>query len=321
MGLVAFSYEMAYWFDLWELRAQLSMNMRHGTATTLTLSAGFVLLWNSGFIGAEYGLPYTEPFTLLFWRYAVLTMVLCAYLKLRGRCLWPGFSPVFRATVVGVLAHGVWLGCVLMALQRDVPAGIVALVVALQPLMTGAFSGPVLGEHTNPRQWLGLIVGFVGVALAVGGRLSVDSSASLFGYLIPFGSPIAITAASLFQRSKELAGHTQTISLDVDLFYQCLATTVAVSIPAGLVEQFVTRWETPFLLTMGWLIFAVSLGAYGLMWRLLTVTSATRVASLFYLGPPVTMLMAWIAFGDVLQTTDTIGLVVTGFGVLLVHRS
>lgn len=283
------------------------------------LSIAFVILWNSGFIGAEYGLPYTKPFTLLFWRYAALSLILLFYLLVRKRFYWLNTRNSIRTAIVGILAHGAWLGCVLLALEEDVPAGIVALVVSLQPLVTGAFSGLVVGEKTSRVQWVGLFLGFAGVALAVGVRISLESEASVFGYLIPFGSVIAITIASLLQRKFELS-KAPSIPVDLTMFYQSLATTFAVFFPAFFAEELVTELTTPFILTMGWLIIAVSLGAYALMWVLLSRIDATKVASLFYLGPPVTMLMAWIAFGDTLISMDLVGLVVAGSGVLLVQK-
>jgi len=287
---------------------------------TLGLALVFVLLWNSGFIGAEYGLPYAGPFTLLFWRYAVLAAVLLVYLGVRGRARWPGAGPAAYAAFVGVAAHGVWLSCVLLALERGVPAGIVALVVALQPLLTGALSGRVVGERTRGYQWLGLALGFSGVVIVVGARLRLAGDGALFGYLIPFGSVVAITAASLVQRRLETAGSAQRLPVDVALFYQSLATALAAAVPALAAEQLATQWTPPFVATMLWLILAVSLGAYAVMWVLLARMDATRVASLFYLGPPVTMVMAWLAFGDTPRVSDVLGLAVAAIGVLLVQR-
>jgi len=135
--------------------------------STVFLAIAFVLLWNSGCIGAEYGLPYSAPFTLLFWRYWALVLILLVYLVLRSRARWPGVSAVAFAFLIGILAHGVWLGCALLSLQSGVPAGIVALVVALQPMATGALSGLVVGERTPIYRWLGLLIGFCGVAITV----------------------------------------------------------------------------------------------------------------------------------------------------------
>ncbi|MFP4204470.1 MAG: DMT family transporter [Opitutales bacterium] len=279
------------------------------------LAIGFVLLWNSGFIGAEYALPYTEPLTLLFWRYWLLSLVLFAYLFYRGRLQWPGFQAVSIASVIGILAHGVWLGCVFYALRYGVPAGVVALVVALQPMATGALSGSMVGERTSLIRWVGLSVGLSGVLVAVLARVEFSESASVLAYFLPFGSVAAITAASLVQRRMQVRRHTKRLEVDVGLFYQCLGTALAATLPALFMEGLATDWTPVFVGSMLWLILGVSLAAYALMWLLIERIDATRVASLFYFGPPVTMLMAWAAFGDTLLVTDLIGLGIIAVGV------
>jgi len=284
---------------------------------TLALATGFVLLWNSGFIGAEYGLPYTGPFTLVFWRYLALTLLLAGYLLIRKRRLWLGWNAAAPNMLIGVLAHGVWLSCVLFALDNDVPAGIVALVVALQPLATGALSGLVTGERTGKLQWIGLILGFTGVIITVASRIDFTSYQSIFGYLIPLGSVAGITVASLIQRRMEIKYGANTLPIPEKLFYQSVATAAALAIPALFMEQLYTEWEPIFITTMIWLILVVSLGAYALMWLLIERLDATKVASLFYLGPPVTMIMAWIAFGDTVTTMDIAGLAIVFVGVVL----
>lgn len=219
--------------------------------------------------------------------------------------------------IVGILAHGVWLSCVLLALEYEIPAGIIALVVALQPMATGAFSGLVVGEPTPLNRWVGLIIGFGGVAISVLSRIDFSSAASVFGYFIPLGSVIAITVASLIQRKMQVSKTSYRLPVDLALFYQSFATTLVLAVPAILLEHLRTEWNPEFIATMLWLILGVSLGAYALMWLLIERLDATRVASLFYFGPPVTMLMAWIAFGDTLRLTDIIGLIVVFAGVFL----
>jgi drug/metabolite transporter (DMT)-like permease len=287
--------------------------------STIFLVLSFLFLWNSGFIGAEYALPYAGPFTLLFWRYVALTLFLFLYLILRGRLRWPGWSAAFPAFLFGILAHAVWLSCVLFSLEYAVPAGIVALVVALQPLATGALSGIAVGETTPLHRWLGLFLGFSGVILTVIVRIDFRNEASVFGYLIPFGSVIAMTAAVLIQRRLEVHNRSQRLPLDLALFYQSLAAIFILLTPAWFFDKMAAEWEPVFLGAMVWLVFAVSLGSYALMMILLSRMDATRVSSLFYLGPPVTMLMAWIAFGDTLQLMDLIGLLIVSVGVLVVQ--
>jgi len=246
-----------------------------------------------------------------------LSFIIMGYLFIRSRLRWPGWHAVLIAMTLGILAHGVWLGCVFFSLQYGVPAGIVALIVALQPMLTGALSGVLVGEHTPLHRWLGLVVGFVGVTVAVFPRVDFSDLNAVFAYFIPFGSVVAITVASLIQRKMEVEGNAHRLPVDMMLFYQSLGTALAVTVPAIMVEGLMVQVNTTFIWSMLWLIVVVSLGAYALMWLLLGRIDATRVASLFYLGPPVTMLMAWVAFGDKLQSTDVISLFIVAVGVVL----
>ncbi len=300
------------------MSASLSAGNRRGNALRI---AGFVLLWNSGFIGAEFGLDYAGVYTLLAWRYWMLVGLLGLYLGLRGQLRWPGSHAAGLTALVGLFAHGVWLSCVMVALEIGIPAGIVALVVALQPMTVGALSGRVTGERSPARAWLGLLLGFVGVLIAVMSRARLDETVSPWLYLVPFGAVIAFTIASLLQRWIEVSSPGDHVPVGLALFYQALATAAVATVPAIWLESMSTRWTLEFIAIQAWLVVAVSLGAYALMWQLIERMDATRVASLFYLGPPVTMLMAWIAFGDTLQTSDLVGLAVTALGVMLVYRT
>ena len=292
-----------------------------GIKATWVLAVGFVLFWNSGFIGAEYTLPYADPFTLLFWRYLGLTLLLGSFLMIRRRLRWPGLEAVLISFIIGILSHGVWLGCVFFSLQFGVPAGIVALVVALQPMATGALSGPITGEPTPWYRWVGLLIGFAGVALAVLARTDLSRADSVLAYALPFVSALAITIASLIDRKRELGVKTERVPIDISLFYQSLGTVLAVALPAFLLEGLSTQWTPVFIGVMLWLIIAVSLVAYSLMWVLVARVDTTRVSSLFYLGPPVTMVMAWIAFRDQVLETDLIGLLIVAVGIILTQSS
>ena len=291
--------------------------MPQSAAPTLALSIAFVLLWNSGFIGAEYGLDFSGPLTLLSWRYLALGALLLGWMVWRSRPLWPGAAAAWQAGWTGALAHAGWLGFALGAIAAEVPAGIVALIVTTQPLLTGALSGPVTGEGTSLRQWCGLLIGFAGVSIAVMARLQADDAAPLWGYLLPLGSVAAITVASLAQRLSATAG--AALPMDTLLFYQSIASALVLLPLALLLEGFSTEWTPVYIAALAWVTVPVSLGAYALMWMLIARTDATRVASLFYFGPPVTMLMAWLAFGDILRITDVIALAVTAVGIVLVQ--
>ncbi len=292
--------------------------------STWFLLISFVFLWNSGFIGAQFALSYAEPFTQLFWRYLALTGVLALGLWLSGGFVWPGLAPVAIQSMVGILAHAAWLASCLIAIDGGVDggvdAGIVALVVALQPLMTGALSGVVTGESTSPRKWLGLVVGFAGVVITVVMRIQSGPPGSGVYYFFPLFAAFCMTAATLFQRRLELASLRTVLPLWQSLFYQAAASAVVLLPLAWFFEGLETQWTWELAGGLAWLVIAVSLGAYGVMWTLLKRIDATRVASLFYLGPPVTMLMAWLAFGDVLQAADIVGLLLVLVGVGLAQE-
>ncbi len=289
--------------------------------STIFLIVTFILLWNSGFIGAEYGLPYTGPYTLIFFRYLAVTVLLALFLLIRRRFKWFGWKVAALNMLIGFLAHGVWLTCVLLALDSEVPAGIVALIVALQPLATGALSSNVTKEKTNLSQWIGLIVGFIGVIITVAFRIDFSNSGSVFGYFIPLGSVIAITIATLIQRRVDINNKKEKLPIDQTLFYQSLATMLALAFPAIFLENLEAEWVPEFTWSMVWLVLAVSLGAYIVMLELIDRLDATRVASLFYLGPPVTMFMAWLAFGDNIKVMDVVGIAVVFLGVFLTTRT
>jgi drug/metabolite transporter (DMT)-like permease len=286
---------------------------------TWLLAVGFVVMWNSGFIGAEYALPNTQPLSLLFWRYWALSIFLFIYLNLTGQFEWPNLKTVLISLLTGILAHGVWLGCVFYSLEYGVPAGIVALVVALQPMATGALSGLMTGERPGLLSWVGLSIGFSGVAIAVMNRMDFKDTGSIVAFLIPFGSVVAITVASLLRRRLVLQGNNHRLGMGLELFYQSLGVALAVTIPAVLFEGLAAQWTPVFVGAMLWLILGVSLVAYGMMWMLISRLDATKVASLFYFGPPVTMLMAWLAFGDKILISDLAGLAIVMVGVALTH--
>jgi drug/metabolite transporter (DMT)-like permease len=164
---------------------------------------------------------------------------------------------------------------------------------------------------------VGLFLGFAGVCVVLLSRIDFNDTQSVFGNLIPLGSVVGITVATLLERQAELHHSERLIPSDLNLFYQGLGTALAVTLPAFFLEGLATQWNGELTAALLWLVPIVSIGAYGLMWRLIARMSATHVASLFYLGPPVTMLMAWWAFGDTLLDTDVMGLCVVLVGVLI----
>lgn len=284
-----------------------------------TMPLLFVVLWSTGFIGAKFGLPYAEPFTFLFIRCA-LTLVLLAPLAhwLSGE--WPrGVRSWGHIAVSGLLVHGAYLGGVFYGIHLGMPAGLASLLVGLQPLLTAALAGPLLGERLSAYQWLGLALGLVGVALVLGGKL--DPGDTLFqgfgtGALLAVLVALAgITLGTLYQKR-----HCSGMPLLSGTVVQYLATASLLGIGALLFETRTVTWTPTFVLTLGWLVLVLSIAAILLLMALIRRGEASRVASLFYLVPPVTALEAWWLFDERLPPASLAGMAIAIAGVVLVVR-
>ncbi len=271
----------------------------------------FVVLWSSGFIGSKAGLPYAEPMTFLSLRMIALVLILTP-LVLVTRPPWPPRAGLWHNVVAGSLVHALYLGGVLVSIDRGLPAGLAALVVALQPVLTSTLANRWLGERVAPHQWVGLILGLLGVALVVQGKTVGDTS--VVAWVAISFALIGITVGTLYQ--KRFAGGVDWRSA---FLIQYAASGLLFVVAAFLFETRDVRWTPEFLLALGWLVFVLSLGAIWLLYFMIRRSAATRVASLFYLTPPVTALMAWLIFGERLQPLALLGMAVCVAGVFLVN--
>lgn len=274
----------------------------------------FVLLWGSGFVGAKLGMPYAEPLTFLFIRYAVLIVILAGVVAV-FRAPWPKTgAELARTAWVGFLVHGVYLGGVFSAIAVGMPAGITALIVGLQPLLTALGAGPILGERITARQWLGLALGLLGVVLVLAEKLDFER-AGVLGVVLCVVSLVAITYGTLYQKRHGGGNDLRTASL---------IHFIAAAIPTGLLalvlETRAVVWSGEFIFALGWLVVVLSLGAISLLWLLVKNGAASKVASLFYLVPPVTAVFAWMLFGETLGALAVAGMGVTVTGVALVTK-
>jgi len=273
----------------------------------------FVFLWSTGFIGAKFGLPYAEPLSFLLTRYG-LVIVLMLAIALLTRAPWPK-DPLqwLHIGVSGVLVHAFYLGGVFVAIGHGLPAGITALVVGMQPLLTACSAGWLLGEKVSARQWSGLAMGFVGVALVVSGKLG---DGALGPMLLPaLVALLAITAGTLYQKR-----FCARFDLRTGSVIQFVPTAMVTAIAVALFEDFRIDWTGEFLFALGWLVLVLSLGAISLLNLLIRNGSAVNVASLFYLTPPTTALIAWAVFGETLTPIAVLGMAVAVGGVYLVAR-
>ncbi len=274
----------------------------------------FVFLWSTGFIGAKYGLPYAGPLSFLLVRYG-LVIVLMGVIAFTTRAPWPKTPAQWlHIGVSGVLVHAVYLGGVFIAIKHGLPAGITALVVGMQPLLTALGAGWLLGEKVSGRQWGGLALGFVGVGLVVSGKFG---DAALGRKLIPaLVALLGITAWTLYQ--KRFCAKFDLRTGSVIQFVPSAAVTV---LAIALFEDFHVEWTGQFAFALGWLVLVLSIGAISLLNLLIRSGSAVNVASLFYLTPLSTAIIAWALFGERLSPIAIFGMLLAVSGVYLVART
>ncbi len=288
------------------------------SALSRLLPLFFVLLWSTGFIGAKYGLPYAEPLTFLVTRYA-LVIALMTLVALAMRAPWPANArEAAHIAVTGLLLHGIYLSGVFISIDRGLPAGISALVVGMQPLLTGALAGLLLGERVSRRQWMGLALGFGGVALVVGSKASVDSLApeTLWHMVMPAVAALfGITAGTLYQKR-----FCPRFDLRTGSVVQFLPTLAVSAIIALNTETMHIEWTGDFIFALGWLVVVLSVGAVSLLGLLIRSGSAVNVASLFYLTPPATALIAWSMFDERLSALAIAGMGIAVGGVWLARK-
>ena len=286
----------------------------------------FVLLWATGFIGAKLGLPYAPPLKFLLWRFAIV-IVLMTLLALAARALWPRGVQWVHVAVAGVLLQAGYVGGIFVSIDLGMPAGVSALVVGLQPVLTAAFAASTtssLGERVSARQWLGFALGFGGVALVVWGRAGLGGLAAVAGAVGAGAGGVgglaavvmallAMTVGLLYQKR-----YCGTLDVRTQSVVQFIAAA-AVLLPLSL--AFETRavvWSGEFLFALGWLVLVLSVGAVSLLLVMIRRGAATRVSSLMYLVPPVTALMAWLLFDETLGVAAMAGMALAAAGVALV---
>ncbi|MEN9481968.1 MAG: hypothetical protein RLZZ298_3363 [Pseudomonadota bacterium] len=274
----------------------------------------FVFLWSTGFIGAKYGLPYAEPLSFLLTRYGFV-IGLMTLIALATRAPWPKVPMQWlHIGVSGLLVHAVYLGGVFIAIKQGLPAGVTALVVGMQPLLTAFGAGWLLGEKVDRRQWAGLALGFVGVALVVSGKFG--DAGALGPMLLPAViALLGITAGTLYQKR-----FCAKFDLRSGAVIQFVPTAIFTAIAVALFEDYRIEWTGQFSFALGWLVLVLSIGAISLLNLLIRSGSAVNVASLFYLTPPMTALIAFVIFGENLTLTATIGMLLAVSGVYLVAR-
>lgn len=283
--------------------------MRYG----VIIAAAFVVLWSTGFLGGKLGLPYAEPMTFLSLRFGIVAALLAFWVWVSG-ARWLTRDQVRDQAAIGALVHFVYLGGVFAGIAQGVEAGVAAMIVGLQPILTALVARQVLGERLVSVQWMGMALGLAGVALVVTRKLEAGLGDPL-GVLFCFLSLTGIAFGSILQKTR--SGDTPMRSGNAVQFASGALCCLAVAL---LFETMRIDWTPDFIFALVWLIVVLSLGAVAILYWLIQRGAASEVASLFFLVPPCTAVFAYFLFGEVLGPLEIGGMAITAVGVLLVNR-
>ncbi|HWW46634.1 MAG TPA: DMT family transporter [Xanthobacteraceae bacterium] len=274
--------------------------------------AVFVFLWSTGFVVTKYALASAEPLTYLALRMAIVVVILAAVVAI-FRPKMPNLMGVVHSAVAGLLVHGFYLGGTAIAIYHSVPVGLSALIPGLQPILTSTLASRWLGERVTPVQWAGLVLGLTGVLLVLHDRQV--SGAVGWGWFATGIALLSITFGALYQKR-----YCTQIDWRSGNLVQFVAVTLLFTAGAFLFEDRTVRWNAEFVAALLWLSIVLSIGSIGVLYWLLRRSAATQVASLFYLVPAVTALMAYVLFDERLEWIAIVGVVACAAAVLLVNK-
>lgn len=274
----------------------------------------FILMWSSGYVAGKIAVPYAGPFTLVFIRFSVAAAILLIAARLL-RASWPkSFREFFHIAMVGVLIQAVQFSGLYSGISLGVSAGVSALIVGTMPVFTALGAGWLLKEKVTARQWMGLLIGLVGVILVVAHKLHLGE-AGVEGYLAVVLALFGITTGTLYQKR-----FCTTMDIRTGGFIQLTVASLITFILALQYEDLAVTWSTEFILSSAWMSLVNSIGAISVLYMLIRRGEASRVASLFYLIPSVTALMAFVVLGEKLSTLALLGFGVTAAGVWLSNK-
>jgi drug/metabolite transporter (DMT)-like permease len=293
--------------------------MKDAPAIRLLVAAApvvFVLMWATGFVVARLSAPHADPLTFLGIRFPIAG-ALFALIALALAAPWPGARQAFHASVAGIFLHGGYLGPVYWAVAHGMPAGVSALIVGLQPLMTAILAAAMVKEEISLRHWAGLAVGILGVALVVSPKLELAHT----GGITPLTTAINVLGAlSISFGTVYQKRYATALNLATGGAWQYVGASLAVLIPALLFEDMRFDGTVEAWFALGWSVIVLSLGAITLLMLLIRLGDVGRVSSLIFLVPGVSALMAYGLFGETLNLAQIIGMVVCATAVLIVTR-
>ena len=273
----------------------------------------FIILWSSAFITTKPLTDNSDPFSALAFRFFLVSLGFAIYSIYTNQKLLVDKKNIFESLLSGVLFHGLYLGGVFYSVSKGMPTGIAALIVTLQPILTNALSGPILNEKVTFKQWLGVILGFIGSAMVLG--LDIGVEIPVLGLAATIIALLAITTSTLWQKKI-----SNNLSLGVSNFYQAVGGFLFhVVIIVFFANPYINFTKT-FLVAMAHQVFLVSFGAFTILMFLIKKNSASKTVSIFFLIPPTSALMAWFFLGEKLSNLDIVGFLIATAGVYIATR-
>ena len=295
---------------------------RSSDAWLRAIPAVFVLIWSTGFIVARYGMPHAPPLSFLALRFALSIACFLAWIAW-AKVAWPqSRAQWLHLSLTGILMHAGYLGGVWVAVKAGMGSGLSSLIVGFQPVLTAIWLAYSLRGSDQPgvsrRQWLGLLLGFVGLLMVVWRKLTLGTPldhVTPANMAFALAALLSITVGTLYQKRFVQACDVRSANT-----VQLLAALV-VTLPFALMETEAMRWNGELAGAMAWSVLGLTVGGSSLLYMLIQRGAAASVTSLMYLVPPTTAVMAWVLFGESITLMTLAGTALTALGVSLVVRS
>ena len=273
----------------------------------------FIILWSSAFITTKPIIDNSSPFTALCFRFLIVSFGFLLFAVIKKYKIITSKKNLVSSILSGVLFHGIYLGGVFFSVSKGLPTNIVALIVTLQPILTNILAGPLLNEKVNWRQWLGILLGFIGAILVLG--FDIGSDLPTIGIIAAFISLISVTLATLWQKKI-----SNNLPLPISNMYQAIGGFIFHAFIVLFFEKSFIVFNFTFVTAIGHQIFLVSFGAFSILMYLLHKGSASKTVTLFFLIPPTSAIMAFIFLNEYLSVIDIVGFSIATLGVYVATR-
>ena len=273
----------------------------------------FIILWASAFVTSKAIVNDSSPFAALSFRFGLVSLGFFIFCVFTNSKIILSFNDFIKASIIGICFHGLYLGGVFYAISENLSVGITAIIVSLQPILTAIFAGPFLKEVVTWKQWAGIMLGFFGTLLVIG--MDIGESIPIIGLIASLIGLTAITSGTLLQR--KIGGN---IPLATSNLYQAFSAFIFLLMITFLFEKSFINFSLNFILSMSWQVIFVSFGAFTILQYLINTGTASRTATLFFLVPPVSVVMAWLFLNEKMTILDISGLIIATLGVYIATR-